>query len=210
MTSPVVAAHRDTSLKKVAVLLDRHGIGGLPVVDLDDKVEGVISGSDLIRHQAACSRRGSGHRGRRHATRRRPAGTEPGTAGLLMTSPAVTVHPEARVADAARVMERHRIERLPVVDEEDRLIGIATRRDLLRVFLRGDEEIRRDVTDEVVRGTLGLTPASVAVGVDNGVVTLRGQVARRTDIPLAIRLAWRCDGVLGVVSRLTARAADRD
>lgn len=178
MTSEVVCAHRQTPWDDVVRLLDRHRISALPVVDHDDKVVGVVSGTDLAH--------GSGAR----------------TAGELMATPAVTVHPEQPVSDAARLMERQGVGRLPVVDEEDRLIGIATRRDLLRVFLRTDEEIRRQVVEEVLVGALGLSPAAVTVSVRDGMVLLEGRLHRPGDIPRAVRSAWRVEGVVGVVSRL--------
>ncbi|PKT73166.1 hypothetical protein CW362_10230 [Streptomyces populi] len=223
MTSEVVGAHREMSFKEVARLLDRHRISGLPVVDDDDKVVGVISGTDLLRLQAARSGRGAGRPGWLPSSRRTPSrpgrrvrgakaartgGARATTVGQLMSTPAITVHPEQRVADAARIMERHRVERLPVVDEEDRLIGIATRSDLLRVFLRTDEEIRREVADDVLVHALSLPPHSVTVSVDDGVVTLEGQLQHRSRIPEAIRLTWRVDGVVGVMSGLTFRIDD--
>ncbi|MEU5095633.1 CBS domain-containing protein [Streptomyces sp. NPDC020996] len=185
MTGEVVVAHRDTAVRELVRLLERHRISGLPVVDHDDKVLGMVSGTDLARA---------------------PAGGR--TAGELMSTPAVTVHPEQSVSDAARVMERHGIERLPVIDEEDRLIGIATRRDLLRVFLRTDGTIRRQVIDEIVVGALGLPPDAVAVSVRDGMVTLAGRVERRSDIPPAVRSAYRVEGVVGVVNGLTYRVDD--
>ncbi|MFI1169551.1 CBS domain-containing protein [Streptomyces sp. NPDC020801] len=194
MTSEVVQARRTTPFKEVVRLLDHHRISGLPVVDHDDKVLGVISGTDLVREQAA--RAGGGRPGRAV------------TAEDLMTTPAVTIHPEQPVPDAARMMERHGIERLPVVDEEDRLIGIATRRDLLRVFLRTDDDIRREVRDEVVVRELGLPPEAVDVGVRDGVVTLRGTVELRTDVAQALQSAWRIEGVIGVVNLLSHRTDD--
>ncbi|MFH8798822.1 CBS domain-containing protein [Streptomyces sp. NPDC017936] len=204
MTSEVVEARRETPVEELARLLDRHRIGGLPVVDHDDKVVGVVSGTDLARRGAV--------RGRAGAARRSPrdpaAAARATTAEELMSTPAVTVHPEQRVADAARVMERHRVDRLPVVDEEDRLIGIATRRDLLRVFLRTDEEIRRDVTGGVLTRALCLPPGAATASVRDGVVTLEGRAGRRSDVPLALRLAWRVDGVVGVVNHLTFRVDD--
>ncbi|MFE2087668.1 CBS domain-containing protein [Streptomyces sp. NPDC059460] len=178
MTSEVVCASRQTPLDDVARLLDRHRIRALPVVDHDDKVVGVVSGADLARGSVAT------------------------TAGELMTTPAVTVHPEQRVSDAARLMERQDVDRLPVVDEEDRLIGIATRRDLLRVFLRTDEEIRQQVVEEVLVSALGLPPGAVAVSVRDGMVVLEGRLHRRSDVPLAVRSTWRLEGVVGVVNRL--------
>jgi CBS domain-containing protein len=122
-----------------------------------------------------------------------------------MSTPAVTVHPEQRVAAAARGMERHRVDRLPVVDEEDRLIGVATRRVLLRVFLRKDDEIRREVTDAVLPRVLSPTgPCAVTVvSVRDGVVTLAGRLADRDAVALAVRSVWRVDGVVGVVNHLT-------
>ncbi|WP_414166589.1 CBS domain-containing protein [Streptoverticillium reticulum] len=188
MTREVAHACRDTTFADLMLLLDGRRVSGVPVVDDDDKVLGVVSEADLIRHQA------TGVRGSRRS------GTE--TVEGLMSTPAVTVHPEQRVSDAARVMERHHVNRLPVVDEEDRLIGIITRHDLLRVFLRTDEEIRADVTDEVLGRALGLPPGSVSVSVADGVVTLDGRVNHGLDVWAALRLAWRVDGVIGVVNRL--------
>ncbi|MGW3658286.1 CBS domain-containing protein [Streptomyces sp. NPDC005151] len=178
MTSEVVCASRQTPLDDVVRLLDRHRIRALPVVDHDDKVVGVVSGADLAH------------------------GSVVTTAGELMTTPAVTIHPEQRVSDAARLMERQDVDRLPVVDEEDRLIGIATRRDLLRVFLRTDEEIRQQVVEEVLVSALGLPPGAVAVSVRDGMVMLEGRLHHRSDVPLAVRSTWRLEGVVGVVSRL--------
>ncbi|MCZ4606578.1 CBS domain-containing protein [Streptomyces sp. Lzd4kr] len=212
MTAEVVHARRETSFKDVARLLDKHRISGLPVVDHDDKVLGVISETDLIRRQAAPPQPDTGRRFRigplRRAARAAAARARATTAEQLMSTPAITVHPEQRVAEAARTMERHRIERLPVVDEEDRLIGIATRRDLLRVFLRTDDEIRQNVIDEVLTRSMSLPSHTVMVSVTDGMVTLEGRLERRSDIPLVIRMTWRIDGVLGVVNSLTFRIDD--
>ncbi|MFJ4077673.1 CBS domain-containing protein [Streptomyces iakyrus] len=188
MTSDVVQACRTTPFKEVVWLLDHHRISGLPVVDDDDKVLGVVSGTDLIRDRA------------------NRAGRDPAravTAQDLMSAPAITVHPEQSVPDAARLMERRGVERLPVVDEEDRLIGIATRRDLLRVFLRTDDDIRCQVTEEVLVGGLGLPPDTVRVSVRDGVVTLDGRVELRSQVPEAVHSVWRLEGVVGVVNGLT-------
>ncbi|GGK95758.1 CBS domain-containing protein [Streptomyces flaveus] len=212
MTSEVIGARQETPFKDVAQLLARHHISGLPVVDADDKVLGVISETDLIRRQAAKAERDRGGRFRLPALRRKvriaAAKARAMTAGQLMSTPAITVHPEQAVADAARVMERHHIERLPVVDEEDRLIGIATRRDLLRVFLRTDEEIRQEIIDEVLTRAMCLPPHTVIVSVHDGTATLEGRLERRSDIPLVVQLTWRVDGVVGVMNSLTFRIDD--
>lgn len=193
MTSDVVCASRETSPEEVLRLLNRHRIRALPVVDHDDKVVGVVSGTDLAHGRTA---------------RTRPRGSAATAVGELMTTPAVTVHPEQRVSDAARVMERHGVDRLPVVDEEDRIIGIATRRDLLRAFLRTDEEIRRQVIDEVLPGTLGLPSGAVAVSVREGMVVLEGCLPDRGDVASLVRSTWRVDGVVGVLNHLRFAADD--
>ncbi|WP_037845181.1 CBS domain-containing protein [Streptomyces sp. NRRL S-455] len=212
MTPDVIQAYQDTPFKDVAQLLARHRISGLPVVDSDDKVLGVISETDLVHRQAAQAERGREGRFRLPALRRTArvaaAKARAMTAGQLMTTPAITVHPEQRVAAAARVMERHRIERLPVVDEEHRLIGIATRRDLLRVFLRTEAEIRQEIIDEVLTHAMCLPPHTVLVSVHDGTATLEGRLERRSDIPVAVRLTWRVDGVVGVLNGLTFRDDD--
>ncbi|MDI9883357.1 CBS domain-containing protein [Streptomyces sp. HNM0645] len=212
MTPDVIQACQETPLKDVAQLLARHRISGLPVVDADDKVLGMISATDLVRRQASQARPAQGIRSWLPALRRKArvaaAKARAMTAGQLMSTPAITVHPEQRVADAARVMERHRIERLPVVDEEDRLIGIATRRDLLRVFLRTDEEIRQEIIGEVLTHAMRLPPHTVVVSVHDGTATLEGRLERRSDIPVAVQLSWRVDGVVGVMNGLTFRVDD--
>ncbi|WP_217145823.1 CBS domain-containing protein [Streptomyces sp. AC627_RSS907] len=193
MTRDVVRARRTTPFKEVVRLLDHHRISGLPVVDADDKVLGVLSGSDLVRTRA--------HRDG-------PAPPPAVTAGHMMSSPAITVHPEQTVPDAARLMERRGVERLPVVDEADRLIGIVTRRDLLRVFLRADADIRRQVTEEIVVDALKLPSDAVRVSVRDGVVTLDGHVELRSQVPEFLHAVWRLEGVVGVVNGLGFRIDD--
>lgn len=103
-------------------------------------------------------------------------------------------------------MMRSGVERLPVVDDEDRLVGIVTRRDLLRLFLRPDAEIRRRIIEDVVVGTMGLGADAVAVHVIDGVVTLEGQLESRSQIAILTRLAEQLDGVVAVVGHVTAHA----
>ncbi|MDK1472239.1 CBS domain-containing protein [Streptomyces sp. 549] len=207
MTRDVVAVERGTPLKEAADLLARHRVSGLPVVDEDEQVLGVVSLTDLTLRQAGqgidppagwVARLSRGAR-RDHALRAK-AGAR--TAGELMSSPAVTVGPRQTVVDAARLMAAHNVERLPVIDEEGRLTGIVTRRDLLGVFLRSDEEIRREVIDEVLVRALWLPPQYLRVDVREGVVTLTGKLPRRSEIRIAERLTERVDGVAGVIAEL--------
>jgi CBS domain-containing protein len=208
MTQQVVRADGEMPFKQVARLLSDNRISGLPVVDAEEKVVGVISETDLLQRQAHQVE----DRGRRHVRRPRltrsarttAAKARAMTAEHLMTRPAITATPEDYVTEAARTMREHRVERLPVVDDKDRLVGIVTRGDLLRVFLRTDEEIRRDVARRVSLG-LDVPRYVVDVGVDAGVVTLKGLLERRDDVELAVRIAGHVDGVVAVTSRLTHR-----
>jgi CBS domain-containing protein len=208
MTHEVVRTGRGTSFKQVARLLSEHRISGLPVVDDEQKVLGVISETDLLQHQTPRAEghgRGHVHLPRlTHAARTAARKARAGTAEHLMTRPAVTVTPEQYVTEAARAMREHKVERLPVVDDKDRLVGIVTRGDLLRVFLRTDEETRRDVIEQVTRG-VGLPRHEVDVTVDAGVVTLRGHLEGRGDVELAAQIAAHVDGVVAVADRLTHR-----
>ncbi|MFE2547381.1 CBS domain-containing protein [Streptomyces sp. NPDC059355] len=198
MTDEVVSVAPGTSFKDVAKLLAQYDISGVPVLDEEDRVVGVVSQTDLLAH-AGPGPDTSGQNGTE---------AEPPTAGDVMSAPAVTVHAEGTAADAARLMTRRSIERLPVVDVEDRLIGIVTRRDLLRMFLRPDSEIRRRVTDEVLTEVLGVPTGEVEAHVVDGIVTLEGHVERRSQLPALLSLVEQLDGVVAVASRVTARTDD--
>ncbi|MEU2776366.1 CBS domain-containing protein, partial [Streptomyces sp. NPDC007162] len=139
MTSDVVSAVYGTPFKEVARLLAGHRISGLPVIDEDDKVIGVISETDLMERQAGTPDPSDPPHPSRLAAltpsgRRQAAKAQARTAGQLMTRPPVTVHADNTIVEAARTMAGSHVERLPVLDEEDRLVGIVTRRDLLQVF----------------------------------------------------------------------------
>ncbi|KOG70139.1 MULTISPECIES: CBS domain-containing protein [Streptomyces] len=212
MNRDVVTTSPEVPFKEVADLLARHAISGVPVVDRDDKVLGVVSETDLMSHQAA--RDDDAPRPwyalRRRAKSARAARTKAGgrTAGDLMTSPAVTIGPRRTVAEAARTMAAHRVERLPVIDEEGRLMGIVTRSDLLSVFRRPDGEVRDEIVEDVLVRTLWLAPHTIDVRVLDGVVTLTGKLQRRSEVPIAIRLTGRVDGVVSVIDHLSYQEDD--
>jgi CBS domain-containing protein len=206
MTDDVVRAEYGTPFKEVARLLADHRISGLPVVDEDEHVIGVISETDLMTRQALSP--GSADLGRHFralltmTARRQAVKAKARTAGQLMTEPPVTVHADDSIVEAARTMAERQVERLPVIDDEDRLVGIVTRRDLLRVFLRPDAEIREEVIGEVLVGALCLAPRSVAVSVTEGVVTLDGRMDRRSEAEIAVSMTRQIDGVVDVVDKL--------
>lgn len=207
MTTGVVTARPDTPFKEIAQLLSRNDVTAVPVLDEQDRPLGIVSEADLLRHQAAGEDPAGLLPPARLAARDRlrSNGT---TAGELMTSPAVCARPEWTVVEAARLMNAKRLKRLPVVDEADRLIGILSRSDLLRVFLRPDHAIRAEIRADVVRDTLRLNPDTVTVGVEGGQVTLTGTVDLRSEQLALVRLCRSVDGVVSVTDHLGYRADD--
>ncbi|MFJ2766769.1 CBS domain-containing protein [Streptomyces sp. NPDC087300] len=213
MTNEVISARYATPFKQVAELLAEHRISGLPVIDPDDKVIGVISETDLLVRESQAP---DPYQPRRRfrlprisSTARKVRGKATArTAGQLMSTPPVCVHAENTIAEGARRMAQHKVERLPVIDHEDRLVGIVTRRDLLQVFLRTDDEIRHEVIEQVLVRTLWLAPQTITIDVHDGVVTLEGQLERRTEIPIALHMARAIDGVVAVIDKLTYHVDD--
>ncbi|OII60673.1 hypothetical protein BJP40_09115 [Streptomyces sp. CC53] len=183
MTPEAVAVQPGTSFKEIARLLDEYGITAVPVVDDEEQPVGVVSEADLLRR----------HTGADDGAR---------TAQGLMSSPAIVARPEWSAVEAARVMERHRIKRLPVVDAAGRLIGVLSRSDLLQLFLRRDRAIQEEILEDVVTRTLGLPPSAVTVDVHDGAVTLSGTLERRSLVPIVERLCESVDGVVAVDTRL--------
>jgi CBS-domain-containing membrane protein len=206
MTTHVATASPGTGFKELADIMDRWEVSGLPVTDSVGRVVGVVSQTDLLKKQEYLTDPGADDLPGRHpGDRARAAGL---TAADVMTSPAITVSPDAGLVEAARQLDRHHAKRLPVVDDSGRLIGLVTPRNLLRIFLRPDEEIRAEIIKDVLAGDLGTSPAMVRVTVAGGVVTLGGEVAGKSMILQAVRLARAVDGVVDVVNKLTFAADD--
>ncbi|HEY5834799.1 CBS domain-containing protein [Streptomyces sp.] len=207
MTHAVQRVGPDTAFKDIVKLLTEHGITAVPVVDDNDRPLGVVSEADLLRKEAVQPDAAgllppadlpAGMRARAAAV----------TAGGLMTSPAVVALPQWTVVQAARVMDTHQVKRLPVVDDTGRLVGIVSRLDLLRVFLRRDPIIREEISGAVLDRTLGITPGEVVVRVKGGRVTLRGTVRHPGLIPVVVRLCQDVDGVVDVTEELGCRTDD--
>ena len=202
MTTDVVAVPPDAPFKDVVATLAAHDISGVPVVDGTGRVLGVVTEADLLRKEAAAR---PGERARRPRTKRErldQVRARALTAGDAMNVPAITTTPDTPVAEAARTLCRHDVKRLPVVDSAGRLVGVVSRADLLRVFLRPDDRIRDEVIHEIVVRSLWLDPAEVDAEVRDGVVTLRGRVPLASLVPIAERLTASVDGVVRVVNLL--------
>ncbi len=207
MTHNVATVGVDTPYKAVVELLESRRISAVPVLDADGIVIGVVSEADLL---AKIEFEGVAEPApfldRNRKARAKAVGT---TAGDVMTSPAVTITPEQSVTAAARLMDRKRVKRLPVVDTAGRSVGIVSRPDLLRVFVQTDEAIRNEVVEDVFRRILWIEPPHVAVDVQDGVVTLAGELEQRSLVDIAVRLTVAVDGVVGVVNKLGYRVDDR-
>jgi CBS domain-containing protein len=201
MTTQVVTVRKTTGYKEAARLMAEYKVNAMPVVTDKGHVIGMVSEAYMLRKQERTfGRLGTGLPRR---TRHQRDQAEARTAGGLMTSPAITIHPDAPLGAAARLMNGHNIRRLPVVDASGELIGIVSRRDLLSVFLRSDEEIAAEV--RYTLSTILLDEGdAITVTARHGVVTLSGTLARKDMIPLAVRLASEADGVVSVHVKLGA------
>jgi len=199
MTTDVITIGKDAPYKQIVRLLAEHDLSAVPVVSGGGHVLGMVSEADVLRKEERYfSRMGSGLPHRTHHERKQ---AEALTAEGLMSSPVVTIYPEAPLGAAARLMNGHRIRRLPVVSQAKELIGMVTRRDLLSVFLRPDEEIAGEIVDDLAR-CLPAGPMRIGVAVCDGEVRLAGEVPAAGLIGEAVRIAAAVDGVVDVASRL--------
>jgi CBS domain-containing protein len=201
MTREVTTVPADMRYKEIADLMVRHSVSAVPVVDTDRRVLGVVSEADLLakleytdrvpRHVLTTRRMRNG--------RSKASGD---TAGALMTAPAVTIRATETVTSAARLMEAARVKRMPVVDEDGRLVGIVSRRDLVRLYTRPDHEVRQAVEEGVVR-SLWLDPSLLGIRVRSGIVTLTGHLDRRSLAGIVVAFTKATPGVVDVVDELT-------
>lgn len=205
MTRDVATVGPDATYKEVAGRLRERGVSAVPVVDQDRRVLGVVSEADLILKEERPAPRPGGHLLDPHG---RAARAQARTALALMSTPAVTVGPEATLTEAARRMHERQVKRLPVVDAAGRLVGIVSRADLLTAFLRSDESIADEVREDVLVGTLAIDPDELEIGVQDGVVRLAGQLETRSLARILVRLVAAVEGVVGVDDRLSWRLDD--
>lgn len=201
MQRAVITVRPEASLREVASLLVEHGISGLPVVDREGVLVGVVSEADFVAKELGVPEHR--HRvlelflGESGADRAEQAKADAAIAGEAMTSPAITVDPDASVRDAARIMTERQINRLPVVSG-GRLVGIVSRADLVRAFVRTDEELRAEIVEDVIQRALWLDAKDFEVTVTNGVARLRGTIERHSDVAILKRLVAAVPGIVEV------------
>jgi CBS domain-containing protein len=211
MTTDVLTVREETSFKDTVELLVEHGVSGVPVIDAEGRLVGLVTEADLVSKEAFDLR----HR-RPLAViadilsgTKRWSGRAAGlTAGQVMSDRVVTVTPDEDVRYVARRMLELGVKRFPVVVDDDFLVGIISRHDLLRVFHRSDAEIAADIDARLANPMYAPEDHSVSAVVEDGVVTLFGSVRFSGELPGIVGLASNVVGVIHVDSRLTADVTD--
>lgn len=204
MTNEVVTVPPGASLKEAARLLIEHRISGLPVVDNQNHILGVVSEADVLPKEVTglpLRRPLAWLTGQLEVDRSK---LEAHLVGEAMTAPALTIEPNRPVGAAAKLMVEKGVNRLPVV-EDGKLVGIVTRADLVRAFVRSDAEIAQEIRNDVVAGDVWLEKRSVQVEVEDGEVILTGRLENRADAAVLEALVRRVPGVVGVRSKLAWR-----
>jgi CBS-domain-containing membrane protein len=208
MTRRVATVTEETTYKQIVETLTKNGVSAVPVVDLDQHVIGVVSEADLLHKVDIAGLEPHGWPLERKRTRIAREKANADFAGDLMTVPPITVTESDSVAVAARLMDTEQVKRLPVVDSEGRLVGIVSRSDLLRPYLRTDEDLREEISQGVLLRTMWMDPREFTVAVDQGIVTIRGEVERSSSIPILIGIIRSVPGVVDVIERVSSRLDD--
>lgn len=205
MTRDVETVPMQAPFKDIVTRMRRRGVSALPVTDEGGRVVGIVSEADLLLKE---ERPASGPGGPLMDPGGPAAKAEGRTAAALMSRPVVTTRPEATLSEAARVLHSKGLKRLPVVDEDGRLVGIVSRVDLLQPFVRSDASIEREVREDLLDTTLGLRRHAIAVSVEDGVVRLEGELETRSLARILARLVQGMEGVVSVDERLRWRTDD--
>ncbi|MET9657438.1 CBS domain-containing protein [Streptomyces sp. NPDC006510] len=183
MTHAVIPVNRGAPFKDIVEAMRRWRISALPVVSDEGRVVGVVSEADLLlKAQGGDESRAV-------------------TAGQLMTVPAVTVPRNAGIPGAARLMARGHLKRLPVVDDDRRLVGVVSRGDLLKIYLRPDGDIAQELRELITTQLIPAGSATVYVHVSDGIVRLNGTVPDPSLGDVLVRVARTVPGVVDVSAR---------
>jgi len=195
MTTEVIAVSRDTGLRDAARLMFRNRVSGLPITQQDGTLIGIITEADFLRLEVE---------------RQEGARDQVVTVGEVMSIGVVTIRPEMEIYEAAKIMAVQEVKRLPVVDDDNRLLGVISRADIVSIFTRPDDVIEDEIREDLLRRVLFIDPDDLGVSVTNGVVALSGEVGTRAEASMLEELTNRLDGVFGVETNLTWLHADVD
>ena len=195
MTTEVIAGSRDTGLRDAARLMFRNRVSGLPITQQDGTLIGIITEADFLRLEVE---------------RQEGGRDQVVTVGEVMSIGVVTIRPEMEIYEAAKIMAVQEVKRLPVVDDDNRLLGVISRADIVSIFTRPDDVIEDEIREDLLRRVLFIDPDDLGVSVTNGVVALSGEVGTRAEASMLEELTNRLDGVFGVETNLTWLHADVD
>jgi len=191
MTTDVVAVAPSTTVRDAARMMFRYRVSGLPVVDPDDRVLGIITEGDFLAMEVE----------------RADTGAAAELVEEVMSSSVLTVSPDLEIIEAARFMHGNDVKRVIVVEDE-RMVGVISRFDVVAGFTRPDDLIEDEIREDLIRRVLFVDPETVDVVVSNGVVTLFGKIGTRTEVRLMEELTRRLDGVVDVENKLQWRIDD--
>ncbi len=193
MSTDVVAVGPKTSIRDAARLMFRYHVSGVPVVDVDDRLLGIITEGDFLQMEIE----------------RLESGNIPEDVASVMTTDVKTIPADMDIMGAARFMQAEGVRRL-VVAEDGVVVGIISRFDIVAAFTRPDDLIEDEIREDLIRRVLFVDPETVDVTVANGIVTFVGSIGTRTEARLVEELARRLDGVVEVHNKLTWRIDDTD
>ena len=148
-------------------------------------------GADAIQHRPLARIRGESRESQAQLAK-----VKASTAGEAMTVPAITIDPDRSIPEAATLMTSRRVNRLPVV-EDGRLVGIVSRADLVRAFIRSDDELAQTIREDVLLRVLWLDPTLFTVEVEDGVAAVSGRVERRSTTQMIERCVRLVPGIVG-------------
>jgi CBS domain-containing protein len=201
MTTHVHVASPQAPFKVLVRLIEENKVSAIPIVDQQGIPIGIVSEADLLlkerRHELESSE-DLLHLRKRRTERAKAEGT---VASQVMTSPAITIPADIPLSQAAQMMQKKNVRRLVVVDQRGRIAGIVSRSNLLQVFLRTDAELRDEIAGTLVPALVSSSAGGVSVDVRSNIVTLSGEVDRKSDVEVLIRSTRDLDGVVDVVDR---------
>lgn len=215
MTTKVVSIGPAVSVRHAVAMMLQNHVSGLPVVDDQGRVCGMVTEGDLLlrREVRLTPRPARAPELVSEIDLERYICSNGWCVTDVMSQDVIVARPDSEVSDIAESLQAHRIKRLPIV-EDGRLVGIVSRRDILRVIAeapaaalpRGDEAIRLAVRTRL-RSDLGLTPQRVQVSVRNGQVTVDGQVESELKRKAIKVLVEGLSGIAGYRDRLLVAPA---
>jgi CBS domain-containing protein len=202
MTTDVITIGPEASLKEAARRMLEAGVSGLPVTDGEGRLLGIVTEADFLATEVERGNKSRANRLLRLFTGDAEPFTKERNVGDVMTTDLITVDPDADHSEAARIMQKTGVKRLPVVDGSG-MRGLVSRADILRAFARSDFEIIEEIEERIIGQTLWVDQEKVEVGSVDGNVTLSGRLGTRTETRLLVELVKRVDGVASVTDQLS-------